>query len=122
MKTKLGRIGPRSAEPLVGVDEVLLAGGLLAVDADLVGRQRLGERDRLGVVAGERGLDLGGDPLPQLLLAFEADLLKVRGEEPASDAPRHAEGAVEQLGGAAIEAAVDVDLLVDGGPVAAVLL
>src|SRR5258706_10055127 len=110
-----------SAEPLVGVDQVLLAGGLLAVDRDLLEPQGARERDFLGVRARERGLDLGRDPLTQLLGGLEADLLQEGGEQPAADPPGHAEGAVE-LGGPAFEAAVDIDLLVSGGAVPAVLL
>src|SRR4029453_9561477 len=110
-----------SAKPLVRVDQILLAGGLLAVDGDLVDLERFGERDLLRVGARERGLDLGCDPLPQLLGGLESDLLQEGGEQPASDAPCHAEGAIE-LGGPAVQSSVDVDLLVRSGPVAAILL
>src|SRR5690242_9545439 len=106
---------------LVRVDQVLLPGGLLAVDRDLLEPQGPRERDLLRVSARERGLDLGRDPLAQLLGRLESDLLQKRGEQPPADAPGHAEGAVE-LGWPPVEAPVDVDLLVGGGAVAAVLL
>src|ERR1043166_2692989 len=59
----------------VRIDQILLAGGLLAVGGDLLEPQRPGERDFLRVRARERGLDLGGDPLAQLLGGLEADPL-----------------------------------------------
>src|SRR5439155_6405093 len=110
-----------SAKPFVRVDQILLARGLLAVDGDFLELQRPGERDFLRVRARERGPDLGRDPLSELLGGLEANLLQEGGEQPAADAPAHAEGAVE-LGRSAVEAPVDVDLLVRGGPIAAVFL
>src|SRR5262249_57801754 len=79
-----------SASSLVRVDQVLLAGGLLAVDGDLVDLERLGERDLLRVGARERGLDLRRDPLAQPLGGLETDLLQEGGEQPAADASGHA--------------------------------
>src|SRR4029450_5349931 len=52
-----------SANSLVRVDQILRAGGLLAIDGDLVDLERLGERDLLRVGARGRGLDLGCAPL-----------------------------------------------------------
>src|SRR5262245_22395466 len=109
------------SEPLVGVDQVLRARPHLAVDGDLLQIERARERHLLRVVAGEGGLDLRRHPLAQLLGRLEADLLEERREEPSPDAPRHAEGARER-GRRPVEPAVDVDLLVHGGAVAAVLL
>ena len=64
----------RLVKALVRVDQVLLAGGLLAVDRDLVEPQGAGEGDLLRVRAREGGLDLGRDPLAQLLGRLESDL------------------------------------------------
>ena len=49
------------------VDQELLAGGALVVDGDRVELQRLGQRDLLGIAAGEGGLQFGGDALPAAL-------------------------------------------------------
>src|SRR5262249_12527081 len=113
--------GKRSAELLVRGDQVLRARRQLAVDGDLLEREGPGQRDLLRVRAGERRLDLGGNARAELLGGVEADLLQERREQPAAHAPRLAERARE-LGRAPVEAAVDVDLLVGGGPVTAVLL
>src|SRR4030095_12137180 len=53
-------------------------------------------------------------------LPCAADLLQNRNQQPPAHAPGHAEAARE-LGRAAVQAAVDVDLLVRHGAVAAVL-
>src|SRR6202035_5179853 len=120
-----GAVGPQgaagSAESFVRVDQILPARRLLAIDGDLVDPQRLGERDFLRVGARERGLDLGCDPLSQLLSSLESNSLQEGGEQPAADTPRHAEGAVE-LGRPAVQSAVDVYLLVRRGPITAVFL
>src|SRR5882724_9324731 len=110
-----------SAESLVRVDQILPARGLFAIDGDLLDPQRLGERDFLRVGARERGLDLGRDPLSQLLGGLEANFLQEGGEQPAANTPRHAEGAVE-LGRPAVQSAVDVYLFVRCGPITAVFL
>src|SRR4029078_822522 len=72
--------------PHIGIDQVLRAGGLFAVDRDLVELERSRERDLLGVRAREGGLDLGRHPRAQLLGRLGADLLEERGEQPAPDA------------------------------------
>src|SRR5438876_1063243 len=100
---------PPPLEPLVRVDQVLLARGLAVDGGERGGLQRLGEAELGGVVAGEGGLQLVGDALAQLGGLRRADLLDEVGEQPAAEAPGHAERAVE-LGGAGVEAAVDVDL------------
>src|SRR6266850_6477028 len=110
-----------SAESLVRVDQIFPARGLFAIDGDLLYPQRLGERYFLRVDARERGLDLGRDPLSQLLGGLEANLLEEGGEQPAANTPSHAEGAVE-LGRPTIQSAVDVYLLVRCGPITAVFL
>src|SRR5215831_6278130 len=109
------------ASALVRGDQIFLARGLLAVDRDLLDLQRAGKRDLFRVGACERGLDLGRNPLAQLLGGLGPDLLHEGGEQPAADAPGHAEGTVE-LGRPAVEPAVDVYLLVRGRSVAAVFL
>ena len=58
----------------VRIDQILLARGHPRVDGDLLEPQRLGERDRLRVGAGERGLDLGGDPSLQKTRALLDDV------------------------------------------------
>src|SRR4029450_7432908 len=110
-----------SASSLVRVDQIFLPGGLLAIDHDLLDPQRLGERDLLRVGGSKGGLDLGGNPLPQLLGPPKPDLLQEGREQPAADAPGHTEGAMK-FGGPAIQSAVDVDLLVRGRPIAAAFL
>src|SRR5438309_7914196 len=87
-------------------DQILFPRRLPGIDGDLVEVERAGERDFLRVRAGERGLDLGGHPLSQLLGGLDSNLLQERGEEPAADAPGHSEGSVE-LGRSAVEAPVD---------------
>src|SRR6266850_981927 len=84
-----------SAESLVRVDQILSARGLFAIDGDLLDPQRLGERDFVSVVARERGLDLCCDPLSQLFRSHQSYFLQEGGVQPASNTPRHAEGAVE---------------------------
>src|SRR6266850_7493173 len=96
-----------SAKSFVWVDQILLTGGLLHVDGDLLEPQRLGERHFLRIGARERSLDLGGDPLAELLGGLESDLLQEGGEQPAADTPGHAEGTIE-LGRPAVQSAVDV--------------
>src|SRR6266850_2916155 len=88
-------IRERSARSLVGVDQILRTRRHLGVHGDLLGAQRLGERDLLGVGARKGGLDLGGHPLTQLLGGLEPDLLEERREQPAPDSPRHAERPAE---------------------------
>src|SRR5437879_5065755 len=120
-----GEVGPHgtadSAESFIRVDQILPARGLFAIDGDLLDPQRLGERDFLRVGARERGLDLGRDPLSQLLRSLESNFLQEGGEQPAANTPSHAEGAVE-LGRPAVQSAVDVYLLVRCGPITAVFL
>src|SRR5215831_18763986 len=108
-----------ASEALVRIDEVLLAGRLLAVDRDLLQPQRLRERDLPVVATGEGRLDFRRDTLAQLLRGRRADLLQECGQQPAADAPGHAEAAGE-LRGAAVETSVDVQLLVLRRTVAAV--
>src|SRR5215475_9164487 len=93
----------RLARAFARIDQILGGGGLLAVDADLVEGQCLGEGDLLGIRAGEGGLDLGGDALAELLGPLESELLQERREEPAAHPPRLAKGPGE-LGGPAVEA------------------
>ena len=81
--------------------------------------QRLLQRHHLGVMAGEGGLEFGDHARPQLGAVGRADLLQERKQQPAADAPGHAERPV-QLGRTDIEAAIDVDLLVHARSVAAV--
>src|SRR5262245_51451975 len=108
-----------ASEALVRIDEVLLAGRLLAVDRDLLQPQRLRERDLLVVATGECRFDLRRDTLAQLLRGCGSDLLQERRQQPAADAPGHAEVAGE-FGGAAVKTSVDVHLLVLRRTVAAV--
>src|SRR5688500_277553 len=101
--------------------EVLLPRCLLAVHGDRIQLEHLSQRDFLRVLAGERGLNLAGNAFPQLLCGFGADLLQERCQQPAANAPGHPEGTIE-LRRSTVEAAINVELLVDGRTVAAVLL
>src|SRR4029453_9913003 len=116
-----GTLTASSADTLVRVNEVLLAGRLFAVHRDLSRLKRFGQRDLLRVSAREGRLDLSRDTFAQLLCRLGSNLLKERRQEPAADTPRHAEGAIE-LRRSTIEPSVDVDLLVGRRPIAAVFL
>src|SRR6185295_4830760 len=101
-------------------DEELLTRRLPGIGLQSVEVQRAGQRHLVGVVAGEGGRQFGNDPRPQANDSLEAKLAEERCQQPAAYAPRHAEVAHE-LRRTSIEAAVDVHLLVDRRPVAAVL-
>src|SRR4029079_16624698 len=69
----------RSGDSLVRIDEVLFAGGALAVGGNRVCLQRFGQRHGPRVLAGEGRLQPGRDALAQLLHRLEPDLLQERG-------------------------------------------
>src|SRR3954470_9210972 len=71
----------------VRIDQVLLAGRALVVGGDVLEIERLGERDRLGVMALEGGLETVDHPLAQAALLGPADLLQEWRQQPAADAP-----------------------------------
>src|SRR4030095_16206440 len=115
----VGRLLYAVSDSPAGVDQVLRPRRLLAVDGDGGEAESVAERHFFGVVALEGGLDLGRDAIAELRHLI-AVLLQERREQPAADAPGHPE-VTRQLGGRAIEAAVDVDLLRGRRAVAAVL-
>src|SRR4051794_16550686 len=61
----VGVVGSESPSTLAGIDQEFLAGGALVVDVDIGEIERLLQRHHLGVVAGEGGLEFGGDALAQ---------------------------------------------------------
>src|SRR6185295_17723845 len=69
------RLRRSMGSPFVGIDEVLRTGRSFAVDRDVLGVERFGERHRLGVVAGEGGLERVDHALAQPRLFRAADLL-----------------------------------------------
>ena len=80
-----GQLGSRAAASAAttrstqrGADEELLAGGLPGVGANGVEVERAGQRDLVGVVAGEGGGELVDHPLAQAHHALQAELAEER--------------------------------------------
>src|SRR3954453_319296 len=90
-------------------DEELLTGRLSRIGLQGMEVQRAGQRDLIGVVTCEGGPEFRHHSRAEPDDSVESDLAEERSQQPTADAPSHAEVAGE-LGGAAIEAAVDVDL------------
>src|SRR5579872_4183970 len=72
---------------LVGVDEKLLARGALGVDGEICEIERLLQRNHPCVVAGEGGLELGNDTLPELLPLGRTNLHQEWEQQPAALTP-----------------------------------
>src|SRR6185312_16162992 len=89
----IGLASNASAEALVRVDQILLAGGLAVVGGGDLRVEGLRQADLGGVVAGEGGLQLVGHPLAQLLHLRRRRLREEIGQQPAAEAPGHAEAA-----------------------------
>src|SRR6185369_5151972 len=104
---------------LVWIDQILLAGRAFVVDGDVVELNRLEQRNLPGIMTDKCSLQFGRDPFLQFLRLVRPDLGAEREYQPAADAIRHAERAAE-LRRSWVETAVDVDLLVDRGAVAAI--
>ena len=88
----------------------------------MFGLQRLRQRDLLRVVAGEGGLQLVDDALAQPLRRRPGRSSAGTASAASRRCPRPCRSCAVELGRAAVEAAVDVDLLVGGRAVAAVVL
>src|ERR1700722_5748770 len=85
-----------------------------------IGPEHAGQRNLSGVGTRERRGELRGDTGSEPANGLGAGVLQEVGEQPASNAPGHAEVPGEDRG-TGVESAVDVYLLVNGGPVARVL-
>src|SRR5205807_9107097 len=78
------------------VDQVFLACGTLAVLGNLLRLQRPSERHHFGVVARKRRRDLSSYPILQAFRCLRGNAPQEIGQQPPSNAPRHAVRAVEQ--------------------------
>src|SRR6266481_4492954 len=109
----------RALSALVRIDQKFLAGRALGIDRDVGEIERLLQRHHLGVVAREGGLKRIDYALAQPFAIDRPDLHQEGKQEPATDAPGHAERPV-QFDRTRIETAIDVDLLVHARSVAAI--